>query len=185
MPATPSGSQPLNAPTPTVFGDTSTTAFEPDPDAILADASDETWGVILSHPLNNSNCLVEIRPALASGYLVKRQGAVDADGWAVMSINVISIDGDDPEETGGLLDGDEEEEVEAEEARKHRRCQAGEVLKDVLGMYRGLGVLAKAKGMVGKQGKGAPGSALDANDAVWPWHVATAHKGVRALSYLL
>ncbi|KAF2139353.1 uncharacterized protein K452DRAFT_360587 [Aplosporella prunicola CBS 121167] len=48
-----------------------------DPDARLVDVTDESWGVILSHRLHNSNSSVEFRPALASGYLVKR-GAADS-----------------------------------------------------------------------------------------------------------
>jgi mediator of RNA polymerase II transcription subunit 13 len=139
QPATPAA-----APTP------NDTAFELDADAILADASDESWGVVLSRSLSNSTSLAELRPALASGYLVKRKGAIEQDGYAVMSVNVIHVDRD--------------------------KTKLEQTLRDALRDYRGLSILTKAKGMVAK---GKP------EEGVWPWHVATVVKGVRALSYVL
>ncbi|KAF2472631.1 uncharacterized protein BDR25DRAFT_284183 [Lindgomyces ingoldianus] len=43
-----------------------------DPEARLINVTDESWGVILSHRLHNSNSTVEFRPCLISGLLVKR-----------------------------------------------------------------------------------------------------------------
>jgi mediator of RNA polymerase II transcription subunit 13 len=43
-----------------------------DPDARLVDLTDESWGIILSHRLHNTNSTVEFRPCLISGLLVKR-----------------------------------------------------------------------------------------------------------------
>jgi mediator of RNA polymerase II transcription subunit 13 len=43
-----------------------------DPSARLVDVTDEAWAVILSHRLHNSNSTTEFRPALISGFLVKR-----------------------------------------------------------------------------------------------------------------
>jgi mediator of RNA polymerase II transcription subunit 13 len=43
-----------------------------DTDSTLVDITDQTWGMILSHRLNNSRSLLDFRPALASGYLLKR-----------------------------------------------------------------------------------------------------------------
>jgi mediator of RNA polymerase II transcription subunit 13 len=43
-----------------------------DPEARLVDVTDESWGVILSHRLHNTNSTVEFRPCLISGLLVKR-----------------------------------------------------------------------------------------------------------------
>lgn len=47
-----------------------------DPDAHLVDVTDEIWGVILGHRLSNSSSLMDIRPSLASGFLVN----VGSDG---------------------------------------------------------------------------------------------------------
>ena len=58
-----------STPTP---GDNSAT--DSDADATLTDLTDQTWGAVLSHRLNNSSSLTELNPALASGYLVKRGG---------------------------------------------------------------------------------------------------------------
>ena len=47
---------------------------EPDSDARLIDYTDQSWGAVLGHRLNNSNSLLELNPALISGYLIKRGG---------------------------------------------------------------------------------------------------------------
>ncbi|KAF2837439.1 hypothetical protein M501DRAFT_166343 [Patellaria atrata CBS 101060] len=74
-----------------------------DPDARLVDVTDDTWGVILSHRVNNSRSLIEYRPAIASGLLVKRGGdgtpirnPIDSDtyvssirGPTVIGINIV------------------------------------------------------------------------------------------------
>ena len=43
-----------------------------DPEARLVDVTDESWGIILSHRLHNTNSTIEFRPCLISGLLVKR-----------------------------------------------------------------------------------------------------------------
>jgi mediator of RNA polymerase II transcription subunit 13, fungi type len=112
QPATPAA-----APTP------NDAAFELDHDAVLADASDETWGVLLSHCLNNSYSLIDLRPALRSGYLVKWKGAIEQDGYALLGVNVIWVE-------------------------KNEKGLVEQVLRDVLRDFRGLSILTKAKGMV-------------------------------------
>ncbi|PQE21464.1 hypothetical protein CJF30_00008317 [Rutstroemia sp. NJR-2017a BBW] len=52
---------------------------EPDNNSRLVDYTDQTWGAILSHRLNNSNSLLEFNPALISGYLVKNGGTTAED----------------------------------------------------------------------------------------------------------
>lgn len=52
-----------------------------DPDAHLVDISDETWAIIMGHKLNESRNLTDLRPALASGFLVKRGGDNNSD-WS-------------------------------------------------------------------------------------------------------
>ncbi|KAF2995351.1 mediator of RNA polymerase II transcription subunit 13 [Curvularia kusanoi] len=51
-----------------------------DPDARLVDVTDETWGVILAHRLNNSNSTSQFSPAMISGLIVKRGPGSTAGG---------------------------------------------------------------------------------------------------------
>lgn len=68
-------------------GNTSAPSVDPasDPDARLVDVTDESWGVILQHRLHNSNSTTEFRPALASGYLIKRGADSNTDAVAAGS----------------------------------------------------------------------------------------------------
>ncbi|KAK2761663.1 mediator of RNA polymerase II transcription subunit 13 [Arachnomyces sp. PD_36] len=105
-----------NAPTPT------DQPFESESDTTLIDASDETWGAILSRRLNNSNTLLEYHPSLASGYLIRRKGISDNDGVVAMGINLIHV-------------------------QHGHGTHSESLLKEVLHMYRDLGTLARAKGL--------------------------------------
>ncbi|OJD19545.1 hypothetical protein AJ78_00517 [Emergomyces pasteurianus Ep9510] len=96
-----------------------------DQDTILIDKSDETWGVTLSHRLNNSYSLSKYQPALASGYLFRRSGTSDTDGQAAMTVNIIYT---------------------------NSRRPIDHLLKDILRMYRELATLAQARGIVHAQG---------------------------------
>lgn len=133
-----SGNGPTNAGTPT------DSAFDIDPDSSLADVTDETWGLVLSHRIHNTRSLVEHRPGLASGYIIKRGGRHDEDGIVAMSVNLLHVE-------------------KAEEAQ----------LEEILAMYRGLGTLARLKGLT------------DPVKSVLPWHVAAAVKAQEALSSLM
>ncbi|KAI0010343.1 mediator complex subunit 13 C-terminal-domain-containing protein [Xylariaceae sp. FL0662B] len=121
-------------------------ATEPDGDATLTDLTDQTWGAVLSHRLNNSTSLSELSPALTSGYLVKRGGMRIEDTPVVMEVNLLH--------TGNL--------------------RAYELLlREILTYYRGLGTLARARGMVDKE------------TDIRPWHVAAAEKAAMALYTLM
>ncbi|SPQ23203.1 9582ef9d-1e2b-42bf-8032-bf32c05e215b [Thermothielavioides terrestris] len=122
-------------------------APDPDaPDTTLVDATETTWGVVVSHRLNNSASLTDLNPALASGYLVKRTGARAEDAPVAMEVNVVFSDN-----ARALYDG---------------------LLREMLTYFRGLGTLARVRGVVERD--------VD----VRPWHVAVVEKAVRAL-YLL
>jgi mediator of RNA polymerase II transcription subunit 13 len=127
-------------------GDSTTT--ELDADATLVDVTDTTWGAVVSHRLNNSSSLTELSPAVQSGYLIKRSGVRLEDPPVAMEVNVIHSEGNNP-----------------------RAYEA--VLREMLMYFRGLGTLARLRGMV------------DRDTDVRPWHVAAAEKGVRALYRLL
>ncbi|KAI1260196.1 hypothetical protein F5Y18DRAFT_406572 [Xylariaceae sp. FL1019] len=132
-----------NAATP---GDSSST-MDPESDVTLTDVADQTWGAILSHRLHNSTASTDANPALASGYLVKKSSARIEDPPLVMEVNIVHSEGN-PRAYEPLL-------------------------REMLMYYRGLGTLARARGMVDKD-----------ND-VRPWHIAAAEKGVRALYMLM
>ncbi|KAI8631052.1 hypothetical protein F5Y19DRAFT_20264 [Xylariaceae sp. FL1651] len=122
-------------------------ATDSDIDATLTDTTDQTWGAILSHRLHNSTSLIDLNPALVSGYLVKRGGTRAEDPPVVMEVNIIHSEGN---------------------PRVYET-----LLREMLTYYRGLGTLARARGMV------------DKDTDIRPWHIAAAEKGVRALHMLM
>lgn len=135
-----------NAPTPDA------NPLEPPPsDATLIDITDQTWGSILSHRLNNSNSLLDNHPALLSGYLIKRSGTRPEDTPILLEISIVGVS-----------------------SEGHRNARAYEhLLREVMGMYRALGTLARVRGVVD--------SLRDAR----PWHIAAVEKAVRALYTLM
>jgi mediator of RNA polymerase II transcription subunit 13 len=119
---------------------------ETESDEILVDVTDQTWGAIAGHRLSNSPSILEVQLSLMSGYLIKRTGLRLEDPPVVMEVNLIYTEAT---------------------PRVHEP-----LLREMLGYFRGLGTLARARGVVDKEGD------------VRPWHVAAAEKAVRAL-YLL
>ncbi|KAJ5125883.1 Mediator complex subunit Med13 [Penicillium atrosanguineum] len=109
----PTPSATYNAPTPTE------PSIEPDTDVVLTDISDESWAVILSHRLNSSPHLTEFRPALASGYLLRRKGTTDGEGVFSMTVNLVYS--------------------------QRPSSSHGSTLRETLGMYRDLASLARAR----------------------------------------
>jgi mediator of RNA polymerase II transcription subunit 13, fungi type len=139
---TPSGSVPVNAPTPPEV------VFDPNNEADLTvqDATEESWSVVLPFGLNQSQAVLESRPAMLSGYLLKRRGIRDEDGLSQLGVNLIHTS-----------------TAQSPAARE-------ELLKDVLGQYRGLVTLAHTRGCI------------DSVQDVVPWHVAASIKGARVLN---
>ncbi|KAI1190839.1 mediator complex subunit 13 C-terminal-domain-containing protein [Nemania serpens] len=122
-------------------------ATDSDADAALTDITDQTWGVVLSHRLHASTSSTDLNAALVSGYLVKRGGLRVEDPPIMMEVNIVHSEGS-PRAYEGLL-------------------------REMLTYYRGLGTLARARGMV------------DKDTDIRPWHIAAAEKGVRALYMLM
>ncbi|EAA28365.2 hypothetical protein GE21DRAFT_9169 [Neurospora crassa] len=133
---------------------TTTTTTDTDADSTLVDQLDMTWAVIAAHRLNNSTSLTELNQALASGYLVKRGGPKLEDVPVTMEVNVIHCEG-----------------INIPQPHQYPRVYE-QLLREMLSHFRGLGTLARARGVV------------DRETDVRPWHVAVAEKAVRAL-YLL
>ena len=118
--ATPTpGGTALNAPTPPEH------AFDPnaETDLSLSDPVEGTWSVILSHGINQATSILEARPALASGYLLKRKGATDAENVVALEVNIIHTAATSSSERQDLL-------------------------KEVLSQYKDLVTLAKTRGMI-------------------------------------
>lgn len=143
-PLTPSLRDATSAPTP---GAPNENAPDSDADATLTDVTDQTWGAVLAHRLNNSTSLAELSPAIVSGYLIKKGGAKIEDPPAVMEVNVVHSEGN---------------------PRAYET-----LLREILTYFRGLGTLARARGMTDKE------------TDVRPWHIAAAENGVRALYMLM
>ncbi|KND90587.1 Mediator of RNA polymerase II transcription subunit 13 [Tolypocladium ophioglossoides CBS 100239] len=140
-PATPARDANAAAATPGADG-----AGETDSDAVLSDITDQTWGAVVGHRLNNSSSVLEVHPALVSGYLIKRTGTKIEDAPVLMEVNLVHTDAS-PRAYEPLL-------------------------REMLSYFRGLGTLARARGVVQRE------------TDVRPWHVAAAEKAVRAM-YLL
>lgn len=124
--------------------------LEPDGDSRLVDLTDQSWGAVLGHRLNNSNSLVDLNLALISGYLIKRGGMNNDQPPIVMEVNIVHS-----------------------EVVGNPRTFHESLLKEVLLCYRGLGSLARVRGVV------------DPVKDVRPWHVAAAEKVVEALYMLM
>ena len=101
------------------------TPIEPDSDARLLDYTDQNWGAILAHRLNNSNSLLELNPALISGYLIKRGGTNSEDPPIVMEVNIVYS-----------------------EVAGNPRIFHESLLREILWYYRNLGLLARVRGVV-------------------------------------
>ncbi|TQS36202.1 hypothetical protein Golomagni_03352 [Golovinomyces magnicellulatus] len=96
-----------------------------DTNARIVDSTDQTWGAILSHRLNNSNSLVEINLALISGYLIKRGRPNSDDPPAILEVNIVH----------GEIFG-------------NPRTFHETLLKEVLGYFRSLATLARVRGII-------------------------------------
>lgn len=146
-----------DAPTPGGTGVDAT----PDLDAndSLVDLTDETWGVILQHRLPNAESSTEWSPALASGYMLKRTGINDADPLDIMEINIVAWSASNASGGSG-----------SPPSPLSRAGGADAVLRDVMVWWRGLGTLARAKGMKG---------------GVVPWHILASERATKGLAFLL
>lgn len=118
-----------------------------DVDSVLADVMDQTWGAVVNHRLNNAAGTTDIQPALISGYLIKRTGPRAEDVPAIMEVNLVYTEA------------------------APRTYEP--LLREMLSYFRGLGTLARARGVV------------DRETDVRPWHVAAAEKAMRALYMLM
>ena len=122
---TPGGTSAPNAPTPPEHSfDTSI-----DGDLSLTDPIEESWAVVLPFGTNQSHNMLDIRPALTSGYLVKRLGTKDEEGTTMLGVHLVHA----PAQSSPGIPGQREE-----------------LLEEILEQYRGLATLAMARGCIDK-----------------------------------
>ncbi|KAK6503209.1 mediator of RNA polymerase II transcription subunit 13 [Arthrobotrys musiformis] len=141
-----------------------TPAPEVDNDMALVDFTDETWGALLQHPLNNSDSAIVTRPALASGYLIKRSGPNETDEPAVLAVSLIRV-------------GQRGLGMPTATAQQHQTPAISrsneDMLREILTQYRGLVTLAQHFGVT------------DIMKEVLPWHIAAVVKCRDAFSCVL
>lgn len=134
----------FNAPTPPEYN------FElsNEADVYVTDVMEDCWIITLPFGLNQSHDFLEVRPALASGFLAKRvSGQTASDSTlSLLGVNLIAV----PRKatTSASLTPAEREQV----------------LEEILIHYRGLHILSLAKRIV------------DAQDAPIPCHIAVAYR---------
>ncbi len=121
---TPGGTSMINASTPPEPG------LDPnvDGDLTLVDPAEDSWGIILPYGINQSNNMVELRPALATGVLLKRRGPKLEDGCISIEVSLIYL-------PSHAADGSGE-------------ATPDELLDDVIRQYRGLLTLGVTRGCV-------------------------------------
>ena len=128
IPPTPGASGLLTAPTPPDQSSQSQAhGFDAitDPDATLVNLTDECWSLILPFGLNNSHSSLDSRPALRSGFLLKRRGPRDSDGLVALGVNLIYTSADPT------------------------KAEQKALLREILGQWRGLHTLTRTKGLGG------------------------------------
>lgn len=178
------------APTPSDAAPDSTS----DPDSRLVDVTDETWGILLAHRMNHVDSIVDCRPSMASGLLIKRGASPllspsvgvgeepHVTGPILLGVNILWLGVVSPNRPPATPSASLPINHEASDAASSKppiglfhaqlpghRQTAEMLMKDVLTQYRGLGLLAKLKGMRGTKG------------GIIPWHICAAMRSTEAL----
>ncbi|KAL8692955.1 MAG: hypothetical protein Q9224_003854, partial [Gallowayella concinna] len=125
---------------------------EADPSARLIDVVSKTWAMMSPTPIPDPYLgPPHLAAVLASGYLFKRAGAEEDDGLLPLGINLITTIISKPEAGNNF--------------------QANiKTLKEVLGMYSDLALLARLRGLE------------EWRTGILPWHVAAARKARRVVT---
>jgi mediator of RNA polymerase II transcription subunit 13 len=173
---------PVTAPPTPAPSEAASSILEADPDAHLVETEDETWGMLIDRdvastlrPLRNRLSPVEQKPihlaALSHGVLIKR-------GRTSNTTSSFAADRPYPCVGASLLwtlrvrpKGDRQGGGERPNVDEGSARHAEVMLREVLGMYRNLGLLSKVKG-------------LDPSGLI-PVHVVAAMMGAEGLNGLL
>ncbi|MCJ1477765.1 mediator of RNA polymerase II transcription subunit 13 [Lambiella insularis] len=86
--------------------------------ARLVEVTDQSWGIVFSRPIHSHGYGMNENHSLSSGYLLKRAGGRDENGWVMMGVHVV-----------------------------HAGKWTESSMKDLLAMYGSLGTLARARGV--------------------------------------
>ena len=134
------------------------------PDATLHDSTDDCWSFILPFGLNASQSIFESRPALSSGFLLRRCGLTDHNGVAALCANLLYTTADRTSNAGTAGGGGSSSSSSSSSQSQHTI-----LMRHLLALWRDLYTLTKTKGLAGK-------------DEILPWHIRTAVLGRRAVS---
>ena len=158
------------APTPS---DTAAAEIAADPDAHLVDATDETWGLILAHRLNLRATAAGYYQSLSSGLLVKippaapTEGPFGGPGADAVRPDVVKC------VAVHLLWAHNSAKSQEQHAwglsSSVSKPHADGVLREYLGHFRNLALLAKVRNLD------------DGRAGLVPWHVLVAVRAVEGL----
>lgn len=109
----------------------------PDTEITLVDPTDQSWSVLLAYGLNQSSHFLEVRPAAASGVLVKRTGSKE-EGKSLRLLGINLVATIRPQPTSLSL------------------SERESMLQEVMEQYRGLATLANSRGCVNKNNDCVP-----------------------------
>jgi len=124
-------------------------------DTRLVDPLEDSWMATFAFGLNQSHNFLDIRPALASGLLLKRTPSEANGGFdvALLCVNLVAV----PRKPATPVTLQEREQI----------------LQEILVQYRGLHTMAVARRCIDPKGNCVP------------WHIASAYKGANILGKLL
>ncbi|MCJ1245369.1 mediator of RNA polymerase II transcription subunit 13 [Trapelia coarctata] len=67
-------------------------SFDTDPSARLIDVRDESWGLVAPRCFSTAIFNIPAALSVGSGYLIKRRGVRDEEGWCLMGVHVLSAE---------------------------------------------------------------------------------------------
>lgn len=120
---TPGGSAIVNAPTPPEHG------YDPnvESDLTLVDPAEESWSIVLPYGMNQTNNMVELRPSILTGLLMKRKGVKGEDGQTSIEVSLFHSIQPNPAVDEPWTD---------------------ELVEDIIKQYRGLVTLSVTRGCI-------------------------------------
>lgn len=120
---TPSGSGIVNAPTPPEHG------YDPnvESDLTLVDPAEESWSIVLPYGINQTSNMVELRPSMLTGLLMKRKGVKGEDGHTSIEVSLFNL---------------------IPSASTTEEPWMDELLEDIIKQYRALVTLSVTRGCI-------------------------------------
>ena len=119
-----------------------------DPTARLTDATHQSWCLVFAHQPNTSHT-IPYSPSLASGLLLKRRSASPTDPPVHIQVNLMHLDfGAElgARMNAGLVESTRLIPGAGVDSQQHNW---NETLKEIMGMYRSLVLLARIRGSIG------------------------------------